>query len=141
MSEADRRKYFPGTAGLTALECQQVAVAKNEKELQGQLEGLLRRNLIIPVRQRMDVRSNIAIGMPDIMFACRSRACFWEVKMPGEIPNPDQVKMIAALQKVPMSAHVRVIRTYGEALADLQFLLSLPDVTSPGQPNGPDGPE
>jgi hypothetical protein len=67
MSEADRRKFFPGAAGLTPMECHNVAVAKNEKELQGQLEGLLRRNFIIPVRQRMDRHSNISIGLPDIM--------------------------------------------------------------------------
>ena len=140
MSEADRRKYFPGAAGLTPDECHHVAVAKSEKELQGQLEGLLRRNLILPTRQRMDRHSNIAVGMPDIWFAVHGRACFWEVKMPGEKPNADQFKMIIALQKPPMSAHVRVIRSYQEGIDDIRFLLSLPEVTAPDSPNGPEVP-
>lgn len=140
MSEADRRKHFPGAAGLTPAECARVAIAKCEKELQGQLEGLLRRNHIIPVRQRMDRHSNIAIGMPDISFSCHGRAVFWEVKMPGKNPDDAQVAMILALTRPPMSAHVRVIRSYREAFEDLAALLSTPAVTAPDQLNGPDGP-
>jgi hypothetical protein len=134
MSPEDRQRFFPEAGFKPALPL--VPPAKDEKQLQGQLESLLKRNGIIPVRQRMDRHSNIAVGLPDIMFSCLGRACFWEVKMPGKSPTADQQKMLDDLARHPMCAHVRVIRTYSEAVIELHALMSLP----PFKPNKPEVP-
>lgn len=99
-----------------------VGEAKTEKQLQNQLYSLLYRRGHRPRMQRMDRKSNIAIGMPDISFEIGGKSCHWEVKMPGKNPEPEQVKMMAELEAVPNCAHVRVIRTYREGLDDLNAL-------------------
>lgn len=124
LSPEDRRKFFPGVAGMTAEEARNVAIAKCETELQRQLEQMLLRHGIQPTRQRMDRKSNIAVGMPDISFSVHGRAVYWEVKMPGKAPDDEQVAMIAKLSAPPMSAHVRVVTSYMEAFHDLQSLLT-----------------
>lgn len=123
LSPEDRRRHFPGVAGMTVDEVRKVAIATSETELQRQLEQMLLRHGIQPTRQRMDRKSNIAVGMPDISFSVHGRAVYWEVKMPGRDPDPDQVAMIAKLSAAPMSAHVRVVTSYMEAFTDLQSLL------------------
>lgn len=126
MSAHDRRTLFPGVAGMTIAEARAVAVATSEKELQRQIEQLLLRHDILPTRQRMDRKSNIATGMPDISFSVHGRAVYWEVKMPGEKPAPEQISAITRLSCNPMNAHVRVITSYVEAFIDLQYLLTHP---------------
>ena len=124
LSPADRRRHFPGVAGMTVEEVRNMAIAKSETELQRQLEQMLLRHGIQPTRQRMDRKSNIAVGMPDISFSVHGRAVYWEVKMPGNKLDPDQITMIAKLSSPPMSAHVRMVTTYMEAFQDLQSLLN-----------------
>ncbi len=95
---------------------------KKEKELQNQLYALLYRRGHRPRMQRMDRRSNIALGMPDISFEVGSRSIFWEVKLPGKNPTDEQSKMISELEAHPNCAHVRVIRSYKDGIEDLQRL-------------------
>jgi hypothetical protein len=99
-----------------------IGEAKNEKALQNQLYSLLYRRGHRPRMQRMDRKSNIAIGMPDICFEIGGKSCHWEVKMPGEDPRPEQAKVMAELEGPPNFAHVRVIRSYREGLEDLAAL-------------------
>lgn len=130
LSPEDRQRFFPGAAGMTAKEAAQVPVAKEEKQLQSQIEQMLRRHGIEPTRQRMDRKSNIAEGMPDISFSVGGRAVYWEVKMPGRKPDPEQVKKIAILTAPPNSAIVRVITSYVQAFQELNVLLSAPPLPS-----------
>jgi hypothetical protein len=91
------------------------ALAQSEKHLQEQIEGLLRRSGYFPIRQRMDRKSNIVIGCPDILFASRAgRAMAWEVKMPGQKPRPEQEQAMAAMAHAGWS--VAVITSYDEVL-------------------------
>ncbi len=112
MSATDRAKL--GTAGMTAAEGQQIAIAKTERELQNQITAMLRRNGIWPIVQRMDRRSNIAIGSPDIVFAVKGRPVAWECKLPGKKPTAEQEDAMRI-----MSANgflCDVIHHYDEAL-------------------------
>lgn len=82
-----------GAAGVTYAEAQASAVVKSEKQLQSSLQNLLQlRGVRFVIRQRMDRKSNVKTGCPDILFAFRGVPCAWEVKMPGEKPKPEQVK-------------------------------------------------
>lgn len=110
-----------GKAGRTAAECQEVQVAKSEKELQGQLEALLRRRGYIPARQRMDKRSNLQEGMPDFFFAVNGVAVYWEVKLHGTTTKK-QEDMLWKLSKLPMQAYATLIFSYQQALDSLHYL-------------------
>lgn len=99
----------------------QIAQAKTEKQLQGQLEGLLRRRgVLMPIRQRMDRKSNVAIGVPDILFSIDGRAVAWEVKLPGQNPRPEQEKAHAEMRADGW--RVDVVRSYDEGIAILDTL-------------------
>jgi hypothetical protein len=88
-----------GKAGLTASECREVALARSEKELQGQLQNLLLLNNVkFPIRNRMDKRPTVAVGTPDILFVLAGIPCAWEVKMPGQKPRADQEKAMNEMQ-------------------------------------------
>jgi len=124
------RKAF-GKAGRTWGESQEIAVAKNEKMLQGQLYALLYRRGHRPRIQRMDRKSNIAIGMPDIAFEIRGQSVHWEVKMPGKNPTPEQYKCHAELRADPNNAVVKIIRSYREGLDHLNEIGSIKVQTGP----------
>ena len=136
-----RRQLFPGTAGMTRHEAIAASIARDEKELQRQIEQLLLRHGIRVTRQRMDRKSNIAVGNPDISFSCRGRAIYWEIKMPGRRPDPDQIRAMAELSSPPNSAIVRVITSYIDAYDELQRLLAMSDIVSDktfdDEPTGP----
>lgn len=119
MSPVDRAKL--GKGGLLAAEFQKIAEAKSEKQLQQQLEALLRRNDVVCIRQRMDRKSNTAEGLPDILFAVGGKAIAWEVKMPGKNPTAEQLKQHAAMTR--NGWEVRIIPSYDEGLHHLQELL------------------
>ena len=119
MNPKDRPK---GVAGMTTSECAEVAEARSEKHLQQQLYALLYRRGHRPRMQRMDRKSNIAVGMPDIAFEVYGRSVLWEVKLPGKHPTPDQERCHAELRGEPNNAVVRVIRSYREGLEHLQEL-------------------
>lgn len=123
MSPADRQKY--GMGCMTAAEAASVAIARSEKQLQNQLEALLRRNDIVVIRQRMDRKSNIAEGLPDIMFAVGEEGegtpVAWECKMPRENPTPKQLQKHEEMRRNGWT--VRVIRSYHDGLTHLIELL------------------
>ena len=93
---------------------------KKEKELQNQLYSLLYRRGHRPRMQRMDRRSNIALGMPDISFEVGGQSVHWEVKLPGKNPDPHQVRILEELSASPNNAIVRVIRSLREGLDHLR---------------------
>jgi len=104
-----------GKAGLLAGECREIAIAKNEKQLQEQIEGMLRREGIWPIRQRMDRKSNVAVGTPDILFVVENVPMAWEVKMLGRNPTAEQVE--AMRQMTSNGWRCSVVRSYDEARA------------------------
>lgn len=91
MSEADRASLAPGQ--LLPAEAAAKMTAKDERQLQGQLVGLLRLRGIEPLWFRTDKRTRATVGWPDITFAFQGRAIAWEVKMPGEKPRPEQINV------------------------------------------------
>lgn len=91
MSDADRAALAPGQ--LLPKEAAVKITAKDERQLQGQLVGLLRLRGIEPLWFRTDKRTRATVGWPDITFAVQGRAFAWEAKMPGEKPRPEQVAM------------------------------------------------
>lgn len=105
---------------LTAHESKAVGEAKSEKQLQNQLYALLCRRGHKPRMQRMDRKSNIAIGMPDIQFSFFGQTVEWEVKMPGKNPDEEQARMHDKLRAEPNCAIVRVIRSYAEGLHHIE---------------------
>ena len=120
MGYKDRKSL--GKAGLTPDECAEIAVAKSEMELQGQLYSLLYRRGHRPRMQPTRKRSQIAPGMPDIAFEIHGLSVHWEVKLPGKNPTPQQYKCHRELAAAPNGAIVRVIRSYREGLDHLAEL-------------------
>lgn len=114
MAPADRAKL--GKAGLLAYECHQIALAKSEKELQGQIENMLRlADVHWPMRQRTDKRSNLPLGTPDILFVFRGVPVAWEIKMPGQKPREDQERAMRDMTADGWKC--AVVKSYDEALA------------------------
>ena len=99
---------------------EKVGEAKSEKQLQNQLHQLLLRRGHRPSIQRMDRKSNIAIGSPDIQFSVNGRAVYWEVKFGSNQPTPEQTRMMAELESAPNNAICKVIRSYREGLDHLR---------------------
>lgn len=64
--------------------------AKNEKQLQNNIVRLLGLHGVVAIRQRMDKKSNVVVGCPDILCAIHGTPCAFEAKMPGEKPTKDQ---------------------------------------------------
>ena len=119
MKAKDRAQL--GKAGLLASECHQIALAKSEKELQGQIENMLRlANVQWPMRQRTDKRSNLPIGTPDILFVFQGVPVAWEIKMPGQKPREDQERAMRDMTADGWKCSV--VKSYDEALALLAEL-------------------
>lgn len=98
-----------------AAESESAFTARSERELQVQIETMLRRYGVHVIRSRMDKRTTTAKGTPDILFAVAGRAVAWEAKMPGKKPTQEQVDTLAA-----MSANgwiTAVIDSYDQALS------------------------
>jgi len=123
MGYKDRKSL--GKAGLTPDECAEIAGAKSEMELQGQLYSLLYRRGHRPRMQPTRKRSQIAPGMPDIAFEIHGLSVHWEVKLPGKNPTPQQYKCHRELEAAPNGAIVRVIRSYREGLDHLAEMSSV----------------
>lgn len=124
----DKDRAALGKAGMTAAECHQVAIAKSERELQGQLVNLLRLSGVrFVLNQRFGVKTTAPKGTPDIVFAFHGVPCAWEVKMPGEParekPRPEQVQAMADM--TTDGWRCAVIRSYDEGRAFLT-LSSIP---------------
>lgn len=113
-----------GKAGLLASECHAIAVAKCERELQGQLVNLLRlKGVRFVVNQRFGVKTTAPKGTPDILFSFKGISCAWEVKMPKEHPRPDQVKAMEEMTEDGWQC--AVIRSYDEALKEFTRLTAI----------------
>jgi hypothetical protein len=95
MSPADRALFAPGQ--LTYEESIRKEKARDERQLQGWLVGMLRIRGHEPLWFRTDKRTRATVGWPDITFALFGRACAWEVKMPGNYPTDDQLAVHAAM--------------------------------------------
>ncbi len=89
MSTADRASY---PKQMTAEEALLRFEAKSEKELQQQIEAFLTLREVLVVRQRMDKKSNVKVGCPDILFVEGGIAYAFEVKLPGKLPTDEQAR-------------------------------------------------
>src|SRR4030095_11263556 len=78
MSDEDRKKL--GRHGMTLQEIMDKFVAKSEKELHQQIEGLLRLKGIQSFHSRTDKRTTRPVGEPDFLMAIKGQACAVEVK-------------------------------------------------------------
>lgn len=116
--EADTQRM----SGIFDSAAEKVAEAKSEKQLQGQLEGLLRRRGVkFPIRPRTDRKSTINEGAPDIMFSLPGvGSVAWEVKMPGQKPRPEQLRAHDLMREDGW--RVYVVTSYAQALEILHNL-------------------
>lgn len=89
LSAEDRKPM--GKAGITTEEAQAKADTRREKELQKDMENLLRQRNIFFVRSRMDKRTSTRKGIPDfIIILPRGRALMVEAKVEGGELSQDQ---------------------------------------------------
>lgn len=123
MSEADRKSF--GKHGMTAHEANKAFVLRSEKDLHRQIRNLLNLNGIPFCEARMDRKSSITIGWPDITFAVDGIPVAWELKFLGAL-SPDQARVKIAMEKHGWK--YRVIRSLVEAQA---HLLGLNDQAHP----------
>lgn len=90
------------------------AELKSEKELQEQITGFLERNGTVVIRSRMDKKTSINVGTPDLLFSIRSRAVGFEVKLPGQKPTEQQRNM---MQRMTENGWIcRVVESYPQAV-------------------------
>ena len=87
--------------------------AQTEKQLQEQIVGFLRRQGKWVIRQRMDRKSNIALGTPDILCVHNGIPFAWEVKLPGRNPTPEQQR--AGIEMQADGWRYAVIWSYDQA--------------------------
>jgi hypothetical protein len=73
--------------------------AKTEKILQNQLYSFLSSVGVTVIRSRMDKRSTINVGCPDLLFAVKGLPVAYETKAPGKKPNLEQIKMMEQMTK------------------------------------------
>lgn len=92
MNPEDRQ--IVGKAARTNEEAAALQEAKSEKELQNLIVNYLRLRNIVVGRQRMDRKSNLIIGYPDIWFAFNSVPIAFEVKLPGKSLTSEQLMML-----------------------------------------------
>jgi hypothetical protein len=118
MSKADRALFAPGQ--LTNAEAVDKMKAKDERQLQGWLVGLLRLRGIEPLWFRTDKRTAATVGWPDITFAVEGHAIAWEAKMPGEKPRSEQVAVHCRMIRNGWT--VEVVHTLEEARVFLDAL-------------------
>lgn len=113
MSEKDRASL--GKAGMTKAEAGAAFIAKNEAQLQTLIQTMLQRNGVYVVRQRMDKKSNVKIGCPDMLFSVNGQPVAWEVKMPGKKPRPEQVDALECMARNGWLT--AVVTSYDQALS------------------------
>jgi hypothetical protein len=125
----DRAKL--GKAGMTAEEAEAAFVAKNESELQSIIQTTLQRHGIFVIRNRMDKRPTVAVGVPDLLFSINGQAVAWEVKMPGRKPTQEQVEAMDWMKR--NGWEVSVIRSYDEALKEYARLTTIQPADEAGK--------
>lgn len=125
MSAADRKSL--GKAGLTRADCEAIAEAKNERELQKQIVNYLRLQGIEVNVSRTDKRTTHKKGWPDLTFAVQSLgatsiANVWEVKFGNGKLSLEQAQLAFALTTPPNYWRFRVIRSLRQAREELKEL-------------------
>lgn len=89
-----------GKAGRTQEEIDLKNRVRLEKELKQQCLNLLSQRNIFCISARNDRKTTIPVGTPDLNFVIPQGAnkpglpCAVELKMPGEQPDPDQVRVL-----------------------------------------------
>jgi hypothetical protein len=137
MMRTEDRKLF-GKAGMTSEEAIRKAEIRSERDLQRQIENLLRLKGIEPIRSRMDKATSNNVGTPDFLFAITAKdfnfvqeteehgegridfektvACAWEVKLPGRNLESEQKTMQQAMTTHPNAWTHHVIHSVDDAL-------------------------
>jgi hypothetical protein len=115
ISTAERRKL--GKAGVTAEEAQEKFVAKSERELQGQIAGLLRIRGIWFHSARMDRKTTGQVGTPDFLLALNGRPVALEAKHAKGKLSPEQIKTHEVMRR--NGWRVEVVRSLGDVLGIL----------------------
>lgn len=119
LSPADRK-----AAGVkTAAESRKDAIQRSEKDLHKEVRNLLNLHGIPFCEARMDRKSSITIGWPDITFARDGVPIAWELKFLGSL-SPEQVAVKERMEK--HGWHYRVIRSLTEAREHLRELAGEP---------------
>jgi hypothetical protein len=89
MSPEDREPL--GKAGMTLPEIEEKNDVASEKKLQDLIENYLTLRDIFVGRQRMDKKSNMALGWPDFVFAYKGKPIALEVKVGSNKQTPEQL--------------------------------------------------
>jgi len=129
-SESFKRKnpqiFADGTLGQVLLEPKEREPTKeeikSEKQLQEQIVGFLERNGTVVIRSRMDRKTSINVGTPDLLFAVRTRAVAFEVKLPGKKPTEEQHKMM--LQMTGNGWACFIVHSYDQAVELFESLIA-----------------
>ena len=125
-----------GKDGLLSEEVIARGRVKLERDLRKHVLNLLRLRGIEPISARDDKKSTITVGLPDILFAVKGQfmfssgggdwmtryadvACAWELKLPGEKLDPEQIKMAAKLSEKPNAWRWALITSVDEAIKEL----------------------
>ena len=120
MSPADRARYAP--VGVRAFapapvptvdtDGNSVDAHAEERRIQGEIIGWLKANGYEPGYSRMDKKSSLPLGWPDIFFAAHSgRAVALEVKTATGRTSPEQDERIARMQATGWI--VQIVRSLG----------------------------
>jgi hypothetical protein len=117
MSAEDRKKL--GRQGMTIQEIHDKFIAKNERELQSQIVSLLRLRGIEVFSQRMDKRTRGKVGQPDFIFSVNGQSIAWEIKQGNGRLSEEQSTMLQRLSAPPNKWQVAVIKSYDEAISQL----------------------
>ena len=128
MSRADRARYGspppPAAAPRAAVplpDRREASLSDHQEEqrIQGEILGWLRSNGYEPGYSRMDKKSNLPLGWPDIFLAAKNgRAVAVEVKTPAGKTSDDQDERIFSMRRSGWA--VEVVRS----LADVQAFLN-----------------
>jgi len=89
MSPKDRAAL--GKAGVTVGEAQAKFIARNEREIHSQILSLFRLRGIWTLYDNPTKKRTGTKGAPDFLISLDGRAIAIEVKMPGQVPRPDQM--------------------------------------------------
>jgi hypothetical protein len=125
MAKKDRPK---GNAGLLPEEAEAKQDDREERAIQIDIETDLLRRGIISSRPRMDRKSTIRKGWPDLTLAYCGRFVGLEVKTATGKLSPDQRDCLAALRKKPSRAIAVVVRSLAEVIELLAILDKCPAI-------------
>lgn len=124
MSKEDRAPM--GKAGVTNAEADAKLEAKSETQLQNHIAGLLNQRDLFFIRNRMDKRPTVRVGMPDfIVIFPGGNALAMEVKHGNGQCSEEQVDL-AFEYFHKTKTHVEVVRSLAEAKTVLDRELEKP---------------